>query len=312
MRRRTSTGAGIRPGLETDLRVGPPADARGVAKRFGNEVALAGVDLRLDGGEILALLGPNGAGKTTLVSILLGLRRADSGVVRLFGLDPRLPAARRWVGAALQEPSFPGTLRVSEIVDLVRLHFPDPLRRDELLERFSLASVARRQAGGLSGGQRRRLAVAVAFVGQPRAVFLDEPSAGLDVESRHALWDVIRDFARSGGAVLLTTHQLDEAEALASVVAVIQSGSIVTGGSVAEIRRNAGETRVRLQTAGLPPLRSALRVVQGAGVATVYTRDAAGLLEELAILGIRTDGLEVTPLSLEEAFLHLTQEGSAR
>ncbi len=246
--------------LSTD----PPAQVAGLEKRFGAEVALAGVDLRLEHGEILALLGPNGAGKTTLVSIMLGLRRADAGVARLFGRDPREPSSRACIGAVLQDVSFPGTLRPSEIVDLVAAHYPDPAGRDELLERFGLTSVARRQAGGLSGGQRRRLAVALAFAGRPRTVFLDEPSAGLDLESRRALWDVIRDFARSGGSVLLTTHHLDEAEALASRVAVIRKGRIAAEGTVDEIRRQAAQT-LGLEGAD-PSLEEAFLHLTGEGV----------------------------------------------
>jgi ABC-2 type transport system ATP-binding protein len=288
----------------------PPVEALGVVRRFGAETALAGVDLRLDDGEVLALLGPNGAGKTTLVSILLGLRRADTGEARLYGRNPREPSGRARIGAALQHASFPASLRVAEVIDLVRAHHAAPASRDELLDRFDLAGVAHRQAGGLSGGQARRLALALAFAGRPSTLFLDEPSAGLDVESRRALWDELRRFADAGGSVLLTTHHLEEAEALAGRVAVIDRGAIVATGSVGEIRRTAGQTRVRFRATALPALAGALRIETGPGMVSVYTHDATALLEELAAAGVRPEGLEVAPVSLEEAFLRLTERGA--
>jgi ABC-2 type transport system ATP-binding protein len=201
---------------------------------------------------------------------------------------------------------------VAEVIDLVRAHFADPLPRDELLERFGLTEVAHRQAGGLSGGQRRRLAVALAFVGRPSTMFLDEPSAGLDPEARHALWDEVRGFAHDGGSVLLTTHHLDEAEALASRVAVIDHGTVIATGTVGEIRQGAGQTRVRFRAARLPTLTAAVRIEPGPDTVTVYTHDATALLEELTASGVRPEGLEVTPVSLEEAFLRLTDTTADR
>ena len=288
----------------------PPVEARALEKRFGDLRALSGVDLRIEPGQVVALLGPNGAGKTTLVSLMLGLRRPDGGEVRLFGCDPRRPAARRPVGAALQDAGFPATLRVRELAAFAAAHFPAAPPTTGLLERFGIGDLGGRQAGGLSAGQRRRLAVALAFAGDPRLVFLDEPTAGLDVEARWTVWEQVRTYAASGGAVLLTTHHLEEAEKLASRVAIIRRGEIVAEGTVAALRADAGLVRVRLDYAGvLPSLSAAVRSEDGPRGVSISTADPARLVEELRAAGVALDGLEVTPLSLEDVFLQLTREG---
>jgi ABC-2 type transport system ATP-binding protein len=218
------------------------ASLKGVTKRFGTVVALDDVDLELQGGEVLALLGPNGAGKTTALSLMLGLLRVDVGRAELFGSDPRHLRSRAAVGVTPQESGFPPTARVREIIDLVRAHFEAPVARDELLGRFGLRDVARRQTGALSGGERRRLSVALAFAGRPRAVFLDEPTTGLDVESRRALWSELQAYAASGGTILLTTHYLEEAEALASRVVLLARGRIAAEGSPRALAETYGGT----------------------------------------------------------------------
>jgi ABC-2 type transport system ATP-binding protein len=293
--------------MTDDLR-GPQAVAelRGVHKRYGKVDALQGVDLELQPGELVALLGPNGAGKTTAVSILLGQRRPDAGSARLFGRDPAVPAARRPVGVTLQDSGFPDNLTVREVVGLVRVHYPNPTQTSELLERFGLSGVAGRRAGGLSGGQTRRLAVALAFAGRPQLAVLDEPTTGLDVEARRGLWEILRAFVADGGAVLLTTHYLEEAQALASRVVVIAGGQIIAQGGVDDITARVGLSRVHLRAPSLPELPAGTHVESSNGSHTLYTADPDGLVRALALQGVPFTGLRVERASLEEAFLQLT------
>ncbi len=213
------------------------AELLAVSKRFGDVLALDRLDLEVREGERLALLGPNGAGKTTAIGLLLGLRRPDHGRARLFGLDPTRADARRDVGCTPQEMAFPGTLRVGEVADLVRAHYESPLDRPELLERFGLEPLDGRQVGGLSGGQKRRLACALAFAGSPRLVVLDEPTTGLDVEGRLAVWEAIRE---SGCTALLTTHSFEEADALATRIVFIAAGRAVLTAAPEELLARSG------------------------------------------------------------------------
>ena len=284
----------------------PIAELNNVEKRYGPVEALGGVDLEVEQGELVALLGPNGAGKTTAVNVLLGQRRSDKGTARLFGRDPREPAARTLVGVTPQQTAFPQNLKVREVVELVQAHYPETSPGVELLERFGLADLERRSAGGLSGGQQRRLALALAFAGNPKAVFLDEPTTGVDVEARHNLWTGIRSFVDAGGTVLLTTHYLEEAEALASRIVVIHHGSIVAEGSVSEITATVGLSQVRLRADDLPELPSADRIEHNNGTKVIYTANPDALVQELAAAGVAFEGLEITRAGLEEAFLTLT------
>jgi ABC-2 type transport system ATP-binding protein len=248
---------------DDDLGARAVAELRGVHKRYGKVQALRGFDLQIGPGELVALLGPNGAGKTTAVSVLLGQRRPDAGSSRLFGRDPTLPATRRLVGATPQAAGFPDNLTVREVVDFVRVHYPDPAAAPELLGRFGLAELAGRRAGGLSGGQTRRLAVALAFTGRPRLVVLDEPTTGLDVEARRGLWEILRAFVAGGGAVLLTTHYLEEAQALASRVVVLADGQVVAHGSVEDVTTRAGLSGGHARVPAPPGLEEAILRLTG-------------------------------------------------
>jgi ABC-2 type transport system ATP-binding protein len=274
------------------------AELSAVTKRFGDVTALDRVSLAIGEGDVLALLGGNGAGKTTAIALLLGLRVPDEGRVHLFGRDPRRAEARRSVGAVPQETAFPPTLRVHEVLELVRRHYEQPSAVDALSARFELGRLLRRQLGGLSGGERRLVAVGLAFAGRPKLAVLDEPTAGLDAEARNRVWDAVRVHARAGGTVLLTTHHLDEAEALAHRVILLERGAVVEDGTVAAIRRAAGLTRVSFRA----PLGLSLDGVCCDGVlARADVEDAGAFVASLVRRGIPLAELEVRPLSLEEA-----------
>jgi len=291
--------------VQTATHSPPVALLEDVTKSFGAVTALDSVDLQLRRGEIVALLGPNGAGKSTAVAILLGLRRPDAGRVELCGRDPRDPAARRTVGAVLQDVGFASGLRVRETVDLVRAHFPAAPATERILERFDLAAAANRHTGALSGGQRRRLAVALALAGDPELLFLDEPTAGLDAGSRRALLRDLAEFAAAGGAVLLTTQQLAEAEELATRVVLLAKGRAVLEGTVAEIRAHGGLTKVTVRAGQLPPLDGAASVDSRGDRHVVLVEDADAFVAALVRSGTVFRELTVSPVSLEDAVVAL-------
>ncbi|BCJ52909.1 multidrug ABC transporter ATP-binding protein [Actinoplanes sp. NBRC 14428] len=283
------------------------ARATDVSRRYGAVLALDHLDLDVHAGELVGLLGPNGAGKSTLVNLLTGVRRPSTGRVELCGGDPRDPATRRVLGVTPQETGLPSALRVGEVVDFVRAHFPDPLGKRELLVRFGLEELERRQTGGLSGGQKRRVAVALAFAGRPRIVFLDEPTTGLDVAARHALWDGVRAFHADGGTVVLTSHYLEEVEALASRVVVIDGGRVLADDTVAAVRGLVAIRRVSVTAAvPMPDLPGVVGTEREGDRTHLLTPDADRLVRDLIARDVLFRDLEVRPTSLEEAFLTLT------
>ncbi|MEJ8278764.1 ABC transporter ATP-binding protein [Pseudonocardia spirodelae] len=284
-----------------------PVQLRGVTRRYGDTVALDDVDLDLEAGSLTGLLGPNGAGKSTLVNLVSGLRRPDHGTVRLFGGDPRDAANRVALGTTPQQTGLPDTLRVGEIVRFVGAHFPDPVPAGELLERFGLSGLWRRQAGGLSGGQKRRLALALAFAGRPRLVLLDEPTTGLDVEGRRALWDAVRAFHQDGGTVLLTTHYLDEIETLAERVVVLAGGRIRADGDVDAVRGAVRAGRVSFRTTvAVPDLPGVEHAGRDGDRVVLHTTDPDALVRALVRHDVPFTDLGVARASLEDAFLTLT------
>ena len=285
--------------------------ARNVCRTFGDVVALDNVSLDVGPGELVGLLGPNGAGKTTLLSLINGQRKPASGTVRIFGGDPRNPASRTLLGTTPQETGLPATLKVGEVVDFVGGHYANPMSRSELLERFGLADLVGRQTGGLSGGQKRRLAVALSLVGRPRLVLLDEPTTGLDVEGRRTLWQALRDYHADGATILLTSHYLEEVEALAQRVVVIGEGRVLADDDLSTVLDRVSVRRVTLTSSA-----TAAELAQLPGVAdqsvegerrSLLVTDSDAFVRALVTSAVVFSGLEVRGASLEEAFLALTE-----
>jgi ABC-2 type transport system ATP-binding protein len=285
-------------------------ELRGVTKRYRDITAVDAIDLQIEGGRVTALLGPNGAGKTTIVRLLLGLTRPTAGTVRLFGHDPMAPAARQRTGVMLQVANVPETLRVREHIHLFCSYYPAPMTVGAALDVAGIASLADRLYGELSSGQRQRVHFALAICGNPDLLFLDEPTVGLDVESRRAFWQEVRTLASRGRAILLTTHYLEEADALADHVLVMNRGLMVADGTPQAMKRLAASRRVRCVTT-LPADRVAriegIASVRRDGVATeILTNDAERVVRDLLVADAGLSGLEVSGAGLEEAFLALT------
>src|SRR5687767_1943656 len=221
------------------MNVTPSATLEAVTKKYGDTQALRGIDLRIRPGELLALLGANGAGKTTAVRILLGLTVPATGTARVFGGNPRDRMTRTRLGAVLQIARVPETLRVREHIEMFSSYYPNPMPMQEVIDAAGLNGLERRKFGELSGGQQKRVLYALGICGNPDLLVLDEPTVGLDVEARRALWKQIRAFVDRGRSVLLTTHYLAEAEALADRVVVIDRGVVVREGTPVEIKGDA-------------------------------------------------------------------------
>lgn len=286
----------------------PVVDVAHVTKTFGENLALDDVTLTIARGELVGLLGPNGAGKSTLISLLTGLRKPSSGSVRVLGGDPRDPATRVAVGSTPQQTGLPETLKVDEVVEFVSRHYPDPADADELLERFGLTDLVHRQCGALSGGQQRRFAVALAMLGRPALVLLDEPTTGLDIDARHTLWNAIEAYQAEGGTVLVTSHYLEEIQRLAQRVVVIDHGRVLVDDTTRAVIDRVDVDRVTLvsadaRLADLPEVMSLER--EGEDV-TLLTPDADALVRRLVTEDIEFRRLRVAGASLEDAFAQLT------
>jgi ABC-2 type transport system ATP-binding protein len=299
--------------------VAPAIEVRGLVKRYGSTVAVDGLDLAVAPGETLALLGPNGAGKTTTIECCEGYRRADEGTVRVLGLDPRREAGalRARVGLMLQEGGVYPHARPGEVLRLFAAYHRDPLDPDELLERVGLSAARRTRFRDLSGGQKQRLSLALAVVGRPEVVFLDEPTAGLDPAARRATWQHVRELQAAGVTVVLSTHLLDEAEELADRVAIVDHGRLVALGTPDELTHGEHE---ELEFTALPGLdcaaiaaavtapvteaRPGRYVIHAATTPTRVARLAGWLEAQDVVLG----ELKAGKRSLEDVFLRLTDE----
>lgn len=287
-------------------------NAENLVMRFGSARALDGIDLRLRGPGVYALLGANGAGKSTFVHCAVGLLRPSSGVLEVLGGSPRAPEVRARVGVMLQDASFPDTLTPIELLELFRSFYRDPESVDDLVERCVLGAFSRQRYGRLSGGQRRRVQLAVALVGRPELLFLDEPTAALDTETRHLLWNEVRERVRQGATVLLTTHALAEADALADQVIVLDEGKVIQAGDAATLRSRVGGSRIQchtelsLEAIGTVP--HVTRARMRGRSAEIFTTDAPTTLRHLLAQDRALADLTVHAPSLETAVEQLTLE----
>ncbi len=300
----------------------PAITAAGLRKSFGEKVVLGGVDLSVAEGTVFCLLGPNGAGKTTTVQILSTLLRADGGEVRVMGRDPaREPdAVRAAIGVTGQFSAVDGLLTGREnlllMADLNHLPRAEGRRRAEgLLGGFELADAADRRAATYSGGMRRRLDLAMTLVGEPRVIFLDEPTTGLDPRSRRTMWQIVRELVDSGVTIFLTTQYLDEADELADRIAVLDHGGIVAAGTPAQLKGRVPGGHIRLQFADDDRLAAAARVLDGAARGEGLSLNVPGdagvralreLLGRLDAAAIEVEGLSVHTPDLDDVFFALT------
>jgi ABC-2 type transport system ATP-binding protein len=298
----------------------PAVDIVGLAKSYGRTAAVAGLTLRAERAQVTAILGPNGAGKTTTVEICEGYRRADAGQVRVLGLDPvrDARALRPRVGVMLQAGGIPTTARAGEYLKVMARFYAQPIDPGLLIDRLGLAASVRTPFKRLSGGQQQRLSLAAAVIGRPELVFLDEPTAGLDPQARHATWDLITGLRQSGASVILTTHQMDEAEQLADHVVIVDHGQVVADGTPAELTGTAGQLRFRAEPdldtesllAALPAGSAAKESPAGHYLVQVTGRVDPQLLAAVtawcADRGVLAQSLRIESRTLEDVFLELT------
>ena len=303
----------------TDATPGPAIRCRGLHKRFGDTVAVRALDLEVRRGECFGLLGPNGAGKTTTIEILEGLQPADGGEVEILGMrwDRDAAGIRQRLGVQLQESEFPDRLTAGEIVRMFRAFYHQGPSAEELIDFVQLAEKANTQVRHLSGGQRQRLSVACALAGQPDILFLDEPTTGLDPQSRRQLWDVCEAFLARGGTILLTTHFMDEAEKLSDRIAILDRGQIIAQGTPEELIRSLGGAHVIEFAATAVPDEADLHALPGAtrvsrrGDATLISVDEPHRSLPILLELINAAGGELTALTthratLDDVFLSMT------
>lgn len=288
------------------------AELSGVSRRFGNVVALDRLNLDVRRGELLALLGPNGAGKTTAISLMLGLQQPDEGTAVLFRQPPQCLEARRQIGVMMQEVTLAEDLRVREHINLFGHYYPDPLSPEAVLEMTHMTALAERPYGKLSAGQKRQTQFAVAVCGRPKLLFLDEPTVGLDVHTRRLMWDSLHTLVSRGSSIVLTTHYLEEAQALADRVVVLAKGRLIASGTVSEICALVSRKRITCSTAltfeeiaNWPGVESVSRDRE---LLHITVADAEEVVRRLLIADRNLRDLEVHRAGLAEAFTELTRE----
>ncbi len=302
-----------------DPEAGAVVEVLGLTKSFGDVRAVAGIDLGIGGGEVFALLGPNGAGKTTTVEILEGYQRRDSGKVTVLGLDPARDrvALKKRIGIVLQTTAVDRYLTVAETMSMYAGYYSRPLNVDTVIEMAGLTRARGTRVIRLSGGQQRRLDVAVALIGDPELLFLDEPTTGFDPSARHEAWDVVRNLATLGKTVLLTTHYMDEAQQLADRVAVIVRGRIVAQGAPDTLagRNTANPTVSYRLPPGVTPPPDMGSAPDDTGAVQFAPADLTAALHRLTGWaidnGVTLEDLRILRPSLEEVYLHLTSDDAA-
>lgn len=298
----------------------PVAQLRGARQRYGKIIALDGVDLSLQAGEVLALLGANGAGKSTAIALLLGLLKPDAGSAELFGQPPQTLAVRRRIGVMLQSAGIPDNAKVAELLDLTRSYYPAPRSVADCVALAGLDDVLDRRYGRLSGGQQRRVQFALAICGNPEVLFLDEPTTGLDIDARQRMWATIRALVAGGTGVLLTTHYLEEAEALAQRVAVLNRGRVAAAGTMQDVRAHVSQRRIRClsaldvaQVATWSGVRSAVRGHAGDPARIeVLTDVAEPVLRRMLSEDAALSDLDIQRAGLADAFLELTRDDAKK
>jgi ABC-2 type transport system ATP-binding protein len=288
-------------------------DITGLTVRYGDTLAVDGLDLAVPAGQTVALLGPNGAGKSTTVNAVLGLLRPDAGLIRVLDRAPSDAIRAGGVGAMLQHGGLPSEARVGEVIDLVRQSFPSSWPLDDLVATAGIDGLLTRPVDALSGGQRQRVLLALALAGKPPLLLLDEPTSAMDVEGRRAFWTTMRGLAGRGHTVVFATHHLAEADAVADRVVVIAGGRVIADGSAAQLKAGAATRRISFTAEGerqfdaLPAVRASSR--QGSTV-TLTTADAEATLRALLAGGAPLPDLEVRGASLEDAVLTLTSSAT--
>ena len=285
----------------------PIVSLNDIHKSFGSHHVLKGVSFNVYPGELVTLLGVNGAGKTTTINLILGLEQASSGEINVLGHRPGSLAARQEVGVTPQSTDFPEGIKVKEILEFARAHYHNPLNLEQICQDFALTDVLERKANDLSGGLKRRIAVALAFIGQPKMVFLDEPTTGLDVNSRQQIWQAVTRFISQGGTVFLTTHYLEEAENLSTRIIILKEGEIKLQGTVNEIKSIADASVVSFDTGHFPDeFPHALKITKHGQRISIETKDVDNLVRELVRYDIEFKHLSIQGSTLEKAFVAMT------
>ncbi|MGA7986803.1 MAG: ABC transporter ATP-binding protein [Candidatus Dormiibacterota bacterium] len=288
----------------------------GLRKSYGAVHAVRGVSFSVEDGEVFGLLGPNGAGKTTTIEILEGYRHRDAGTVTVLGVDPQTGGRklRERVGLVLQEAAVPAMLSVRELVELYRGYYPSPRPADEIIELVGLTEKTNERVRKLSGGQQRRLDVALGLVGDPELIFLDEPTTGFDPSARRAAWEVVRNMRTLGKTIVLTTHYMDEAQYLADRICVIAAGKVVAEGTPETLRAGTEQrTHIRFELPdGIDAAKVPIPVTVDNGLAIADTATPTRTLRDLTTWavaqGLELPNLEVTRPSLEDVYLELTKD----